>query len=403
MTRPISSTVPVSFAYGRRYSSGGIHKGIDYSDGREGHAVLSMLPGVVIHAGYGGWGPAYGQHVVIRTPASVLGKVRYTCLAHLRTESVRVGQSVKAGQPVGTSGGRAGQRYSGNSTGPHLHAQLGYENRYDRYIDPAPAIAYAAAATKPTPAAERWFGALAWNLAVSDPVRGKATWHERLPGIMRAIKHYDRDVLLLTEACEADDLPKFKLALSGIGFKVAVYAQGRCIVVRNAIKVGRTKIVALDDDGPANDVKRIVLAEIFPDGTSALAECGHFEFRDGAAYDATRAAQAKQTRSVVEATCKEWAIPVDRALLGNDENARIGTNAAFGTSWPDLATHAPVYGNKAYSTLVTWSGDTSKSGYRPDKFRVHKSRPVIGGSTSLTFAGDELSDHLPVIATLARL
>src|SRR5215212_9996029 len=100
MSRPIARTIPISFAFGKLYSDGRKHKGTDYSDGREGHPVFSMLPGTVIHAGYGGWGQAYGQHVVIKSPAKVLGKVRYTLLGHLRTENVRVGQGVKAGEKV---------------------------------------------------------------------------------------------------------------------------------------------------------------------------------------------------------------------------------------------------------------------------------------------------------------
>lgn len=401
MTRPVVAAIPVSFAYGRRYKNGTIHKGIDYSDGREGHAVRSMLPGVVIHAGYGGWGSAYGQHVVIKSPASVLGAVRYTLLGHLKTETVKVGQHVAAGETIGTVGGRAGQRYSGNSTGPHVHAQLCYQNRYDRYLDPAPAIAYKATAEQP---ASAWFGAVGWNWAVSDPVRGRATWAKRLPGLCKALTHYDRDVVMLVEACTPAQLPTLKAAVGAVGYAVAVYSAGRCILVRKGMKIGRTKAVTLK--ARANgDAKHVVIAEVFPGtGTAAaLVECGHFENQDGELYEATRKAQATETRQLNENSCKAWAIPLDRVIAYNDENARTGVNSAFGTSWPDLATHAPAYGNLTYSTLVTWSGVTVKNGYRPDKIRVHKSRPVIGGSTSLTFADAELTDHLPVVATLARI
>lgn len=401
--RPIATTVPESFPYGVKYKNGIIHKGRDYSDGREGHPVFAMLPGVVTHAGYGGWGPAYGQHVIIKSPASVLGEVRYTLLGHLKTEGVKVGQHVEAGQQIGTSGGRVGMRYSGNSTGPHVHAQLGYQNRYDRYLNPAPAIAYKAA--KPAKAAVSWYGEVAWNLAVSDDVKGRATWAKRLPGIIKALKHYDRDVIMLTEACTPAQLPVLTKALATIGYKVVVYAAGRLIAVRTKMKVGRTKVVTLAERGPAKDDKQIVLAEVFPGtGTAAsLIEVGHFEYRDGDAYDAVRATQAKQTRKVIEDTCTAWGIPRDRVSAYNDENARVGCNNAFGTTWPDLATHAPEYGNKTYSTLVTWGGVTVKNGYRPDKIRHHKSRPLVGGSTSLTFADGGLSDHLPIVCTLARL
>jgi hypothetical protein len=410
VNRPIAASVPSSFPYGRKYKNGIIHKGEDFSDGREGHDVLAMYDGVVTHAGYGGWGPAYGQHVVIRS--NFQGKTKWHLLGHLKTENVRVGQTVRGGEKIGTSGGRVGMRYSGNSTGAHLHAQVGYQNRYDRYEDPWPMIRAGAAVTPKPPAVTKplveWDDGMFWNLAASDGVHGKASWDERMPKIIKAIGHYKRTILQLVEVeTEGAQGRAFVAALDKAGYKIAVADNQRMIAVTKACKVGHTKVITLDDRGPAKDDKQIVMAEIWTPGASnALAiEAGHFEYRDGAAYDKTRANQAKQTRTETLAWAARNDIPASRVVFGNDENARTGTNAAFGTTFTSLRARSNVtYGNEKYSTLSGWDGKTEKSSapYDPDKVRVHRDRPMVGASTSLTFIDDGISDHLPIVYTLGK-
>jgi hypothetical protein len=413
MTRPISSAVGVSFAYGIKYKSGVIHKGVDFSRGREGEPVYAMYDAVVTHAGYGGWGPAYGQHVILRS--AFKGKTKWHLYGHLQSESVRVGQAIKAGQQIGASGGGAGRRYSGNSTGPHLHAQVGYQNRYDRYEDPWPMINAGATtpppvstSTPPKPLVE-WGDGMFWNLAASDKVRGKASWDERMPKIIKAIAHYKRTILQLVEVeTEGAQGRAFAAALDKAGYKIAVADNQRMIAVTKACKVGHTKVITLDDHGPAKDDKQIVLAEIWTPGeTNALAvECGHLEYREGPAYDRTRANQAKQTRDETIGFAGRNQIPGTRVIFANDENARIGNDNAFGTTFPSLRSRKDVvYGNEKFSTLCGWSGSApakSSAPYDPDKVRVHKDRQMVGASTSLTFVDDELSDHCPVVYTLAK-
>jgi hypothetical protein len=410
MTRPISSAVGVSFAYGIKYRSGVIHKGVDFSRGREGEAVYAMYDAVVTHAGYGGWGSAYGQHVILRS--NFKGKTKWHLYGHLKSESVRVGQNVKAGEQIGTSGGENGHRYSGNSTGPHLHAQVGYQNRYDRYEDPWPMINAGASTPAPAPAPPKsvaeWDDGLFWNLAASDSVHGKASWDARMPKIIAALKHYDRTILQLVEVeTEGDQGKAFAAALDKAGYKVAVADNQRMIAVKKACKVGNTKVITLDDRGPAKDDKQIVMAEIWtPGATNALAiEAGHFEYRDGAAYDKTRANQAKQTRTDTLAWAKRNDIPESRVIFGNDENARVGNDSAWGSTFPSLRSRSDVvYGNDKYSTICGWSGAAVKSAkpYDPDKVRVHKTRPMVGASTSLTQVDDKLSDHCPIPYTIGK-
>ncbi len=96
------------------------HGGIDYPVG-VGTAVPSAAEGEVIFAGNLG---GYGNTVKVRHPD---GSV--TQYSHLRSPSVRRGDRIAAGAPVGESGD------TGNVSGPHLH--FGAYDAQGRPIDPA--------------------------------------------------------------------------------------------------------------------------------------------------------------------------------------------------------------------------------------------------------------------------
>jgi len=76
-----------------------------------GNLVRAGRAGTVIAAPR--WRRSYGIHVIIFTP---LGRVRY--YAHLRRESVRVGEYIERGEVIGRVGS------TGNSTGCHLHYEI---------------------------------------------------------------------------------------------------------------------------------------------------------------------------------------------------------------------------------------------------------------------------------------
>jgi murein DD-endopeptidase MepM/ murein hydrolase activator NlpD len=119
--KPIKSGI-VSFPYGAKYKTGGIHKGIDYK-ATIGTPVVAAVPGVVVHAGKHiykkGWGWAFGLHVIIDNDRFADGSAGlWAGYCHLNGVNVAVGQRVRQGQLVGTSGN------TGRSTGPHLHFQI---------------------------------------------------------------------------------------------------------------------------------------------------------------------------------------------------------------------------------------------------------------------------------------
>lgn len=101
----------------------GIHTGDDYStSGKIGFRVQATADGevVIVARGSGGWGSAYGNHVVIESD-----RVRHG-YCHLSKIFVSVGQQIVEGRRIGLSGN------TGNvagSIGPFEGAHLHYEER----------------------------------------------------------------------------------------------------------------------------------------------------------------------------------------------------------------------------------------------------------------------------------
>lgn len=109
--RPVSTMWKVSNPFGKPgpYIAG-VHTGIDYAV-PVGTEVHSPRYGKVITSA---WDEKYyGNYIIIEWWR---GGERYL-LAHLSERKVREGQRVRRGQVVGLSGN------TGNSTGPHLHAE----------------------------------------------------------------------------------------------------------------------------------------------------------------------------------------------------------------------------------------------------------------------------------------
>jgi murein DD-endopeptidase MepM/ murein hydrolase activator NlpD len=124
---PLEQVRVSSFFGARRGTASDGHHGIDFA-ARSGTPVLATADGVVLDSTdrFEG-GAKYGKVVVVEHA----NKLR-SLYAHLDRRSVRVGDTVKAGAPIGLSGA------TGKVTGPHLHLEA-----FDgaQRIDPARLIA----------------------------------------------------------------------------------------------------------------------------------------------------------------------------------------------------------------------------------------------------------------------
>lgn len=121
ISTPISRSVVTSdFGYRKNPMGGslyeGLHKGVDLV-GKEGSKIKSVTSGIVVEHwpapdGYYTGHPVFGGMVVIETDGV------FYLYAHLNTTTVSEGDTVEAGQTIGTMGD------SGIATGTHLHFEV---------------------------------------------------------------------------------------------------------------------------------------------------------------------------------------------------------------------------------------------------------------------------------------
>lgn len=109
----------------------GYHTGVDFLT-PSGSPLKAPADSRIIHAGTGGWGAAYGIHVIGEGKGAD-GKTYRWITAHMSSVAVKKGQNVKVGANLGKSGA------TGNVTGPHVHfevrtAPFGYYNHVNPNI-----------------------------------------------------------------------------------------------------------------------------------------------------------------------------------------------------------------------------------------------------------------------------
>jgi hypothetical protein len=119
LTQPFGPTSFAAEPSYQRYAH--FHTGIDYGV-PEGTSITAAGPGRVVSAGWTSDG--FGNEVTIDH-----GNGLTTLYGHLEHVSVKPGDLVQAGQPIGLSG------TTGNSTGPHLHFGL---EKNGVWVDPTP-------------------------------------------------------------------------------------------------------------------------------------------------------------------------------------------------------------------------------------------------------------------------
>lgn len=94
-----------------RLWAAGHHTGVDFP-APVGTPIVSMTGGHVIHVGWGGWGRAYGAHVIVDD-----GHGHRHGYMHMSAALVGVGATVAPGTQLGRVG------LTGNTTGAHCHVE----------------------------------------------------------------------------------------------------------------------------------------------------------------------------------------------------------------------------------------------------------------------------------------
>jgi len=103
---------PTAGSINQRFWGG--HTGVDL--GSWTGAPVGAADGGYVALAIGGWNGGYGNHVIIDH-----GNGFVTLYGHLNSIYVKQGESVAAGQQIGSVGN------TGNSTGPHLHFEIRYQ------------------------------------------------------------------------------------------------------------------------------------------------------------------------------------------------------------------------------------------------------------------------------------
>lgn len=127
---------PITCAFGvkgPRWSSGK-HEGIDVAV-PVGTPYFAPIDGTIVKVGQC-WGAAYGQHAVLMKIGSGPLKGKHIVFGHGSSYSVKVGDKVAKGAPLGKTGAE------GNVSGPHLHMEIqdGPGWKKASGIDPKPVL-----------------------------------------------------------------------------------------------------------------------------------------------------------------------------------------------------------------------------------------------------------------------
>jgi murein DD-endopeptidase MepM/ murein hydrolase activator NlpD len=110
--------------WGNKYSANGkYHLGVDLAtNGGKKTTVVAITGGTVVRTmsekASGGWG-----NFVIVEHTTLDGRKLYSGYGHLASIYVKVGDEVEAGSELGLMGS------TGNSTGPHVHFEIHYNDK----------------------------------------------------------------------------------------------------------------------------------------------------------------------------------------------------------------------------------------------------------------------------------
>lgn len=106
---------------------GAMHNGVDFGCTNYVTPINSVADGRVVFSGVQG---GYGNIVIIQHDSNL-----YTAYAHNSSNSVRIGESVRAGQQIAVCGS------TGGSTGPHLHLEF-RSSQNGGFMNPDPFVGH---------------------------------------------------------------------------------------------------------------------------------------------------------------------------------------------------------------------------------------------------------------------
>lgn len=388
MVRPVPTSIGVSFPYGVKYQNGVIHKGVDFSNGHEGNPIYSIVDAVVVHVGYGGWGPAYGNHLICTT--TFAGKKKWILYGHMKEIDVKVGQKLKAGQKVGLNGGGVGHKYSGNSTGPHVHVQVGHANNYLAYEDPWPLINSKAPVALP-PAKYvmipvDYQNVAGYNAANAPGVTGFRTHIPRIAKAVIADKAEIFAVAELSNKAKPKMLPLLDSSLKGHLARVPKGSDGRWFYAAPDIRIiASGYVTAAKSTWYAKDDKQAAWFVFEKDGARGAMMVYQLAYQDGAVPDHLRVLQALDFLAQFKSILAKYKVLPENGFIGGDTNSEgLVTRAMEDHNYSTFGPDDPTFNGwgHGHRTRIDWWYRLGKaSGYKviksPDsdhdrlRFNIH--------------------------------
>lgn len=206
---PVVAKIGTAYGVPGKHWAAGHHTGVDFLC-ITGTPIHAPAPSVIKHVGWGGWGTAYGIHVIGET---TYNGVTYRWLAaHLSKvqPGLAAGSIVDTGHQIGLSGA------TGNVTGPHLHFEVRVRSfLYGQDVNPSVLIeaTFKDEAAAPKPGTVTVFDACSWNVA--SP-KWFTAWAPRAAGIATEI-HGEASVYCFQEAFSEEQAKTISGGL-GTGF-----------------------------------------------------------------------------------------------------------------------------------------------------------------------------------------
>lgn len=375
MGAPCSYKIGTPYARKGHHWAAGYHTGVDFLC-PSGTVLKASAPGRVIHAGWGGWGQAYGCHVIVEILSGTLKGKRYLN-AHLQSVSVKAGQLVVFGQALGKSGA------TGNVTGPHDHFEVRVKPYgYWQHVNPAAVIAYLPKVTIKYPhkpaLGTAWIKLYSQNAAFNND-HGIKTGDKRFPGLVAVCTDTTPDLICFQELPKG---PRNKMdkALKPHGYvrmagNYGRYTYGRTKTVK---KVKAKSITPATRASGA--VKPYTMLVCRVDGV--MVANFNMHLMNGAGYAGHRRKYLREVIPMCIADAKRAGLPKHRMVFAGDFNGHleiVEEFAKFGF-WPTFAmAHKTI--NEEFKTtnqVKTASGwkATVATGKPIDMVFTTASRPV---------------------------